>query len=584
MEETSSGRLVIIVQSGRSDEGVSGQAKSAINSHIAKISHQRRRRKKVQEALTDPPQDWLPQKRHLFRDYSQSSPPEDKLDYHRLGAQADFHHVENVEDDERSGQVYLGQSRACRMQSPRTVLGKGNSDPFDSLAVVIDPWANRFMDFGKTYLIPALYQTGNRGWAPSSPAARNWHAGIKDLSDRCAAFGLMSYYATALTIISNDANAAKRALVLKTKAVELLRHQLVVMDALGSCIDTNTQGLIFRLFRAEILGRNSTAALLHGRMLRSSLERQCQAGTLDLAFLSVSIYHDNFRSTSSMEWPIFDYEELVPAAFAAVWKRVPLTLPKEAEEDLGEPDPSITDPKLRQTVKDMRPFFLIYSLMATRRKTSASPTDWFWFLSRSETFQGQLMNRYLRLVKEAAGDSQRTAASQLQACICLATLYTIRAPVNNPQVSGMPLYDSATIIQQRLADGLFIVEQCLLFNSKALSAVPNSDGSLLWMYYVGTLAESRCQSLRTPMVFFESRLSAKIAEMRIDSWESMVSIFKAFLFSDVYCVPYNPEQWFATIKAHGSPYSIEECSRKQRPAQPPAKFVNPSCVTSFQDT
>lgn len=452
-------------------------------------------------------------------------------------------------------------------ESPRTVLGKGNSDPFDSLAVAIDPWANRFMDFGKTYLIPALYQTGNRGWAPSSPAARNWHAGIKDLSDRCAAFGLMSYYATALTIISSDANAAKRALVLKTKAVELLRHQLVVMDALSSSVDTDLQGLIFRLFRAEVLGRNPAAALLHGRMLRSSLERQRQAGTLDLGFLSVSIYHDNFRSTASMEWPIFDYEELVPAAFAAVWKRVPLTLPKEAAEDLGEPDPSITDTRLRQTIKEMRPFFLIYSLMATKRKTSASPADWFWFLSRSETFQGQLMNRYLRLVNEAAEDARHTAALQLQSCICLAILYTIRAPVNNPRVSGIPLYNSASVILQRISEGLLTMEACVLVDPMALSAIPGNDNALLWIYYVGSLAELRCQSFSTPAAFFESRLTAKIAEMGIGCWETMVSIFKAFLFSDVYCVPYNPGLWFATMKAHGSQFPIgEECSHKQRPS------------------
>ncbi|KIW18318.1 hypothetical protein PV08_02606 [Exophiala spinifera] len=572
MTGTSSDGLVIILSSGRSEGGTPGEAKSVINSHIAKLTHERRRQQRRKEALAESQeqeQRWLSHQRSSSHDatqnftpapYLKTSHPANKLDRCGPDGQIGFLRAETVADNEDSDRKYLEKSKAAgrlqawygRKPSPRTVLGKGNSDPFDSFAVTIDPWANRFMDFGKTHLIPALYQTGNRGWAPSSPAARNWHAGIKDLSDRCAAFGLMSYYATALTIISSDAEAAKKALVLKTKAVELLRHQLVVNDALGPGAEANLQGLIFRLFRAEVLGRNPKAALLHGIMLRRSLERQRNTGTLDLGALSVSIYHDNFRSTASMERPIFDYEDFVPAVFAAVWKRLPLVLPKEAEEDLGEPDPSITDPRLRLTVKEMRPFFLMYSLMATKRKTNASATDWFWFLSRSETFQGQLMNRYFWLLNDATEDTQHPAVVHLQACICLAVLFTIRSPVNNPRVTGIPLYDSAATILQRIAEGLLIVEDCVRSTSStALSSIPSINNSLLWIYYVGSMAEMRCQSLRTPVGFYGNRLSAKIVEMEIDGWESLVSIFKAFLFSEVYCVPYNPEQWFAAMKAHG---------------------------------
>lgn len=565
------GSLVFIIKtanSGDRDGGdrVGGVAKSAINAHVARLSHQKRRSQRerqgkpetlVGSAIRKPwtdhplPPSILSQETGPSRDVQNKGPGNSNFQAAPLLRSGNGQgHTQSLGSE--TGSLSSDNPNGRQSESPLSMLQKGNSDPFDSFAIAIDAWANRFMDFGRTFLIPALYQSGKRGWVPSSPAARNWHAGVRDLSDECAAFGLMAYYATALTIVSGDASAARRALALKTKAVELLRAHMSIYLEHHLYIDTNLQGLIFRLFRAEILGRNPGAALVHGNMLRSGLERQSAAGTMDLGFLSVCIYHDNHRSSAFMARPIFDYEEFVPKAFAAVWKMLPLRLAEDTWDKIEEPDPSVTDPILRRILSEMRPFFFLYSLMATTRQTSASPTNWFWFLSQSETFQGRLINRYLDLMADPerkSMDATYIANIQLQACICLAALFTIRSPTSNPIVAGIPLYDSASTILKHLLEGLTTIETFQLYDQDTLSSNTIHDDALLWTYYVGALAEMRHPREPRYKKVFESGLSRKIAEMDIGSWEQLVSILRRFLYSDTYCAPCETENWFRMVRA-----------------------------------
>ena len=432
--------------------------------------------------------------------------------------------------------------------SPVNLLQRGNSDPFDSYQITIDAWANRFLDFGNKFLIPALFQLG--AWGRHCPVARTWNAG-KDLSDESTALGLMIYNATAMALISKDANVARRSLVFKIKALELLRVRLRYVER--GCIDMDTQEMVFRLFRAEILGRNPTAALVHGNMLRIILQQRSSRGTIDLGFLILCIYHDNHRAAASMVRPVFDHEEFIPKAFAAAWTRLPLKLPQEDEDgdDSSELDASVMSPALRNVLSETRPHCRLFTLMAQDQQTSATGSAWFWFISKQQIFQGRLMNLYLDL--EAADDHDRVdlqykITHQLQVCICLATLFTVRLPSDNPMISGRPLYESGSKILERLTAGLRNVEAYLSYDSCLFLLTTTFDNALLWAYYVGALAGHRWQAYKTSDQFYESRLSLKIHEMGITSWSEMTSVFYKFLYSEVYCAPCHPEQWFEMIK------------------------------------
>jgi hypothetical protein len=539
--------------SRRGGDRIGGEAKSSINAHAARFGHAKKRLQKasVVNKNVDQPRTIRPSPAHdvdATTDGTFAQATSDKSyrsNFGKFGA-AHMSHPQHEPGKDLRGQQHRGDWSVAYAV---TILNKGNSDPFDAYNFNIDAWANRFLDFGKNAVIPAIFRVeeGN-AWFPASASSMHWHTSLADLENTGAAFSLMSYYATALTIISRNAETARRALMFKTKAVELLRNHLLAYNMNEILADANTQGLIYRLFRLEILGRDTSAALFHGGMLRSIVNSKVKQGSIDLGFLTLCLYQDNQRSLSTLTRPVFDHKDTISQAFFAMWNRVPTQLVACDGATLGSPDASIVDPELFVVMVEIRLHFQRYAYM--QRQANVSASTWFWLMSKNEVLQGRLINRYLDLSTDAtsqANDIQLSLAQRLQACICLAAIFMKRVPIDDPAIRGTPLYRGSTTILTRLAKELQTIEATLARHPKLVSCFKHFDRALLWLLYTGAFGTSRPTADRDVHLYFVARLRHQISELTIASWVEMTPIFDAFLFSEVYCAQPDPEQWFQTV-------------------------------------
>jgi hypothetical protein len=551
------GKFTFVIQtkdSGtrRGGDRIGGEAKSSINAHAARFGHAKRRRQQAFTGNDDVPEPRTirPSSAHdtdASTDKSFVQATSDKS--HRLGS-GESDSINRSGDPGKAPNDRQHHHRNQQVPYPVTILNRGNSDPFDAYSFNIDAWANSFLDFGKNAVIPAIFRVeeGN-AWFPASASSMHWHTSVADLANTGAAFSLMSYYATALTIVSRSRETARRALMFKTKAVEMLRAHLLAYDMNEILADANTQGLIYRLFRLEILGRDTSAALFHGGMLRTIVNNKVKQGSIDLGFLTLCLYQDNQRVLSTLSRPVFDHKNTITQAFSSMWARVPPALVACDGAALGPPDTSIVDPELYMAILETRLHYQRYAYM--QRQANVPASTWFWLMSKNEVLQGRLITRYLDLSAEATSqvNNMRLSLTQrVQACICLAAIFMKRIPIDDPAIRGTPLYDGSITVLTRLAEELQIVEATLARHPKFVSCFKQFDRTLSWLYYTGAFGFSRLTSDRDLLSYFVVRFRQQLKELKIASWAEMTPILDAFLFSKVYCAPPDPEQWFQAVQ------------------------------------
>ncbi|KIY03561.1 uncharacterized protein Z520_00252 [Fonsecaea multimorphosa CBS 102226] len=270
----------------------------------------------------------------------------------RFGAGSANHQRRQIAEESQS----IGASETTWNQdlvSPGlvSILQKGNSDPFDALAIHITPRVNQILTFYKHGYLPMIYPA----FMGSEDAIRRiealqtqeYHNGILALRLECSARALLLINVAFMIKTSPHEGLQDEALLLKHQTIKSLRRELVK----GSVGQTQSLVLdsVAMLFRGALIAGDLDEAALHANTLRTLLEQKYdrEGGVMDLGFLLRVLYQNKQLSVFRFSLSIFDVEEWVPKVLASYLEPPKAYLEPFRQAMLCRLDPCVSAEPLR---------------------------------------------------------------------------------------------------------------------------------------------------------------------------------------------------------------------------------------------
>ena len=291
--QASSAMHVVFVPSG----GDSGQYPAAIvKSHVAKLAAEKRRLEKEKQRRNSPPETLAS---------SPSKPPRIR---HR--SSSDSSSSDSYCDQGDTVHPRRDGNSPSLVSSPTSMVQRGNSDPFNTMIVVLDASANELLSFNGDCFLPLVHSFERSQHKRASYLNKFYQGGLDAMHDECTANA--SLYRLAAVIANHlPKNEDRRIVVGKFagQAYTSLREQLAKTDADSR---DKLEGQIFALFSAETLAHNFEAAAMHIRTLQNLLfQDQREVRPIDPVLLQACSWKDLIRSMLSGTRPIFRLESFV---------------------------------------------------------------------------------------------------------------------------------------------------------------------------------------------------------------------------------------------------------------------------------
>ncbi|KIX05769.1 uncharacterized protein Z518_03741 [Rhinocladiella mackenziei CBS 650.93] len=420
------------------------------------------------------------------------------------------------------------------LMSPKTVIGKGNSDPFGTFSIDINPRANSMISFFRDSVLSSLYHTTSKKWLTSASAVRDFQDNIDALSDEGAAYGFLARYT--LIAAALNPNLQELAITYRYKSIKLLRERTATENSIGDVIGSDRPPSlflmwhIFLLYATELAARNLSGTIAHAKMLRMLFDRQAKFRQVDYKLLNYVLYNDQQMAAIFLTPPVFDPREWTPRMFKGLWEMAETKLP-EPSPSIYVIDPSIESEELR-FIFSLRRRSLNYWLMNQTNELPESPLMLAWMISKSIICQNRLV-LYFRDMRELSLDSslspQERHAFEIQQYIALSALHWSRSFNYNTSICGVPVYDASPGILAKL--------EYLLVRSKRLGGdPPRWDNVRLWALYNGAwsahAAKEKSKTAPDPYsTWFNVEFVAHATKMGLTTWESIQKILKGFLYS-----------------------------------------------------
>lgn len=234
--------FLFVVNASKEDGKKSGKkrdqelVRAAALSHAAKVSHQKR---KAREAKNK--------------------------DVILAGRQP----ITGAQHRERSGE---GQKLSEIVLGPLTILKRGNSDPFQAVAITVTRRVNEILSFFRNSFLPAMYQSDSETHYRSFSADSAWDLHRTTLYEECSGHAFVLIGLSIMGQVTNPESDALETekLVLKGKLFSSLRGRM------EKSADTDKAVLdsVMFLFAAEGIAGNFAQATMHGQILRTLLRKR----------------------------------------------------------------------------------------------------------------------------------------------------------------------------------------------------------------------------------------------------------------------------------------------------------------------
>ncbi|OAP63260.1 hypothetical protein AYL99_02487 [Fonsecaea erecta] len=241
----------------------------------------------------------------------------------RFAADIAHHQRQQIAEEQQlpAGASEAAWSNALIAPGLASVLQKGNSDPFNALAIHVTPRVNQILTFFKHGYLPMIYPAfmGSEDAIRriSALQTQEYRNGIQALRLECSARALLFINVAFMIKVNPHQGLEDEALLLKHQSIKALRRELVK----GSVAQTQALVLdsVAMLFRGALIAGDLDEAALHATTLRSLLVQKYdrEGGVFDLGFLLRVLYQNKQLSVFSFSLSIFDVEEWVPKVLAA---------------------------------------------------------------------------------------------------------------------------------------------------------------------------------------------------------------------------------------------------------------------------
>ena len=406
-----------------------------------------------------------------------------------------------------------------------STIRNGNSDPFNTFAISVDPYVNNIVTFYRDHVLCGKHNLGPGGVSTSPTATREWVDNIEGLQDDCSAYAFLARNATILALIKPDDAISQQALTFRIQTTTLLRCRFVDAEATYS---PRIISSIQMLAGAEVLGVNATGAAVHCNMLSFLFTQRAAREVFDLTLLTFALYIDIMRAATFITRPAFDVYEWLPMVFQASWDSVASSLPTPDSDPLAFMDPTISPASLRSTFQTFRRTNKAGLTFAPFAKPASKHTV-NWYLSNSLIAQGRLVHYYLDMA-ESRHLKESASNTCMRTCLAIAALYWVRLQnMFNPSVCGVQLWEAVWTLRFHLKSA--IERGDLLMNSAERLRFANAS---LWILYVGVHADRLQPKERydIPKGWFDSRFARQVRSMDLLSWQEVRTVLQGFLYND----------------------------------------------------
>jgi hypothetical protein len=414
--------------------------------------------------------------------------------------------------------------RRVRDLSPSTLLKRGQSDPFSTLAVEITPEVNEIVSFFRDTMILAFYSTK---WQQSKAAVvqMHWNSILQALQDRGSAMGFLGRTGRMFGIATRNERIQLAALRYTTESTAILRARLQNKTHLSA----TDQWHISMLWGTEILFRNLDAALLHGRMIRRLVEEQVSKGTLNLVAFRYILYYDIHLCTMLMVRSVFDYFVWVPkqyeqlGALATAFMRFP-------NQEQGEDDGAVgLDPSINSEV--------LLPIFQQRRRHMKENAWWLerafeelnlllqgWLAVNHHICHGQVIVYALDCLDEAANQPPDRGRLLTEASLALAALQVTRAGAGGQLIlRGVDVFEARRAILDKM---LLALQMVLEIQALDFSLYGNA---ILWALYVGVRGARTLRHMPEKYTWFTVAFNRLREALGLATWVQTQDVLRGFL-------------------------------------------------------
>ncbi|OQU95188.1 hypothetical protein CLAIMM_01432 [Cladophialophora immunda] len=402
------------------------------------------------------------------------------------------------------------------ISSSSSILGRGNSDPFEALPIPVNSRTNQILSFLKNVYLPSIYRVGpfDSETSYGSLAARaEW-----------------SRLTTALYIESSGLAVLYKYLSImpRSRALRMLIERAPTDH--GSILEG-----AMNLFSAEMFAGDPDEASIHGKMIHSMLKKSFEvggAGAVSQEMLRRAIYNDVYLAMLHMRRPIFSMDGWVLEYLAPILAPVdeavePLKIYMKATLD----DSIDTEPAQSLLVVfrlAMAIWFRKHFLPPEFNRATAVQ----WVFAQTNMIHVRALNHYLDMHDRLDRDAKQLSPLDhhildlvAQCCLVLGIMYYIPQYSGDPTILDKPILGCTKVVMKQMRQTMLAIFPSLNvldpdFDPSLLSKHANT---YLWALFLGAQAEQTdgdiyldASSFSLSFMFREFAL-----RMRISSWSEI---------------------------------------------------------------
>ncbi|KAK5943198.1 hypothetical protein PMZ80_004204 [Knufia obscura] len=411
------------------------------------------------------------------------------------------------------------------------VLFKGNSDPFSSHALDIDPRTSGLIAFFKGVVLPAMSTGTTRGWV----FWQSTFASVKVNINTCETLYDPRFAHCFLARVGFVASKLApsylpRTLTLLGKSMSALRQTLAGGEDI---LSPATYPQVVVLFSIEVFCGNQKAAAAHGVVLQSIFDIQRRKQRVHYAMLYYTLFMDAHYSAMFLVPPLFDAEYWYtydPDFSTTQLEPLLETAHGTPEEQLHE---AIIDASTRDILLDVRR--LVHSWQQYYSEKVTSPVkDYAHVFYQVLVCQQRIVESY------HAASCEGPLCDTAQQSVLLSALIWFRKLIFQINVCGFDLYNAVPSILERLHNNLRLVDE------QGQACVELEPHTKFWILFSAVQAgRGRDMQNDHRSQWFMQELSKQAQSLGLRTWESAVQVLKKFVFSDL--VQPHGETWFRCL-------------------------------------
>lgn len=469
-------------------------------------------------------------------------------------------------------------------------LKQGNSDPFNSYPIEVNPHINHMIAFARASYFPSLsvvpwLRKEARKDAQGRDPLRFFELGRA--SPETTVAHITTYGACLLRLLPDGAYRhafEKTWLELRSQALQTARAR----SALTLHTKDSTPALflvrqVLYLFQGDIEARLFSTAKIHVKMLRHLLVHLAPNQTA--IFLFLTAMHSTLETACfTLQPAVMTFDNWHPEMWQSLWSNAEALLSPVSTGHIESLPPVFTSPFLRDILLRFRKYLTIPIMnfsTATAPERAQNDLISLWAATRLVDDAAKLLNYFVALTNPHAQYPALLGATHipptkgdasLQAGLTLTLFCTIRQYVHTAPLddTDIDVRDASYVLAPKLQE----IIQALLA-SPSFSREENEernwryDEMLFWMYFTGAVFEHggtihRRQLLarmregkgdgdtdgKGEMWWFSHRLARQATRLKVTGWEKARRILAEFAYGDSLLVP-DPSEWFEWLCSVG---------------------------------